>query len=108
MESLLTDFFIEAHLTPPKEIILDFDATDDPIHGDQLGRFFQGYYFDCFRFVFYLSLMEVGGYVVSSGTGGRVRFALVASRIRRPGVREYRIRTVFAGYARWPRGVVEP
>ncbi len=44
MESLLTDFFIEAHPTPPKRIILDFDATDDPIHGDQLGRFFQGYY----------------------------------------------------------------
>ncbi len=44
MEALLTDFFIEAHSTPPKRIILDFDATDDPIHGDQLGRFFQGYY----------------------------------------------------------------
>jgi hypothetical protein len=44
MESLLTDFFIEAHPTPPARIILDFDATDDPIHGDQLGRFFQGYY----------------------------------------------------------------
>jgi hypothetical protein len=44
MESLFTDFFIEAHPTPPKQIILDFDATDDPIHGGQLGRFFQGYY----------------------------------------------------------------
>jgi len=44
MESLLTDFFLEAHPTPPKQIILDFDATDDPIHGNQLGRFFQGYY----------------------------------------------------------------
>lgn len=44
MESLLSDFFIEAHATPPEQIILDFDATDDPLHGDQLGRFFQGYY----------------------------------------------------------------
>jgi len=44
MEVLLTDFFLEAHPTPPKQIILDFDATDDPIHGDQLGRFFHGYY----------------------------------------------------------------
>jgi len=44
MESLLTDFFIEAHPMPPERIILDFDATDDPIHGDQVGRFFQGYY----------------------------------------------------------------
>jgi hypothetical protein len=44
MESLLTDFFIEAHPTPPERIILDLDATDDPLHGHQLGRFFQGYY----------------------------------------------------------------
>jgi hypothetical protein len=44
MESILSDFFLEAHQTPPKRIILDFDATDDPTHGDQLGRFFQGYY----------------------------------------------------------------
>ena len=44
VESLLTDFFIEAHPTPPEQIFLDFDATDDPIHGNQLGRFFQGYY----------------------------------------------------------------
>jgi hypothetical protein len=32
------------HPEPPKEIVLDFDATDDPIHGHQLGRFFHGYY----------------------------------------------------------------
>ena len=33
-----------AHPQPPAEIVLDFDATDDPIHGHQLGRFFHGYY----------------------------------------------------------------
>ena len=44
MESLLMDLFLEAHPTPPEQIILDFDATDDPTHGHQLGRFFQGYY----------------------------------------------------------------
>lgn len=36
--------FIESFKKPPKEIILDFDATDDPVHGDQVGRFFHGYY----------------------------------------------------------------
>ena len=36
--------FIEAHKKAPKQIILDLDATDDPIHGDQEGRFFHGYY----------------------------------------------------------------
>ena len=29
---------------PPERIVLDLDATDDPIHGHQLGRFFHGYY----------------------------------------------------------------
>ena len=36
--------FIDAHELPPTQIILDVDATDDPIHGDQEGRFFHGYY----------------------------------------------------------------
>jgi hypothetical protein len=36
--------FLSLHPAPPKEIVLDFDATDDPIHGHQLGRFFHGYY----------------------------------------------------------------
>ena len=41
---VLWQHFIDQHLHPPKEIILDFDATDVPIHGDQDGRFFHGYY----------------------------------------------------------------
>lgn len=41
---LLVDIFIESHKFPPEEIILDFDATDDPVHGNQEGRFFNGYY----------------------------------------------------------------
>src|SRR5271163_1943674 len=38
------DFFLQAHQEAPKEIILDLDATDDPLHGKQEGRFFHGYY----------------------------------------------------------------
>jgi hypothetical protein len=48
-ERLLTDLFIQAHEAsggPPKRIVLDIDATHDPIHGDQSGKFFHGYY-DC-------------------------------------------------------------
>ena len=45
---LIKDFFVQAFLgsykKPPEEIILDFDATDDPLHGNQEGRFFHGYY----------------------------------------------------------------
>jgi hypothetical protein len=44
IEALLVDVFLEAHVAPPDENVLDLDATDDPIHGDQEGRFFHGYY----------------------------------------------------------------
>ncbi len=42
-EELLAQF-IASYETPPKSLILDFDATDDPVHGEQDGRFFHGYY----------------------------------------------------------------
>ena len=44
IEGLFVDLFLEAYTTPPKEIVLDLDATDDPLHGHQEGRFFHGYY----------------------------------------------------------------
>lgn len=44
IEALFCQLFIEAHSMAPKQIILDLDATDDPIHGHQEGRFFHGYY----------------------------------------------------------------
>jgi hypothetical protein len=40
IKRLLVDLFLEAHERPPNEIILDLDATDDPVHGEQEGRFF--------------------------------------------------------------------
>ncbi len=46
IERLFVDFFLDAHAKPPKQIVLDLDATDDPLHGHQEGRFFHGYY-DC-------------------------------------------------------------
>ncbi len=44
MDDLLVDLFVEAYDSTPEEIILDVDATDDPLHGHQEGRFFHGYY----------------------------------------------------------------
>jgi hypothetical protein len=44
MDRLMVDVFLEAHRDEPDEIILDLDATDDPVHGSQEGRFFHGYY----------------------------------------------------------------
>src|SRR5690349_843478 len=46
IETLFVDMFLEAHRRAPAQIILDLDATDDPLHGNQEGRFFHGYY-DC-------------------------------------------------------------
>lgn len=44
IENFFVDLFLDAHGAPPPEIILDLDATDDPLHGEQEGRFFHGYY----------------------------------------------------------------
>ncbi len=50
IERLFVSLFLEAYETPPEEIILDLDATDDPLHGHQEGRFFHGYY-DCYCYM---------------------------------------------------------
>ena len=44
VENLFVDLFLDAHDKPPSQIVLDLDATDDPLHGHQEGRFFHGYY----------------------------------------------------------------
>jgi hypothetical protein len=44
IDRLLVDLFLQAHRTPPEQIVLDLDATDDPVHGNQEGRFFHGYF----------------------------------------------------------------
>jgi hypothetical protein len=41
---VLVDQFLAAYPAPPEHVMLDFDATDDPVHGHQEGRFFHGYY----------------------------------------------------------------
>ena len=51
------DQFIASHPTPPEHLILDFDATDDPIHGQQEGRFFHGYY-DHYCFFAFICLLR--------------------------------------------------
>lgn len=44
LDRLLVDVFLESQRKPPREIWLDLDATDDPLHGHQEGRFFHGDY----------------------------------------------------------------
>jgi Transposase DDE domain group 1 len=44
LDRLWVDLFLEAHRRSPRQIVLDLDATDDPLHGQQEDRFFHGYY----------------------------------------------------------------
>jgi AraC-like DNA-binding protein len=93
IERLFVDLFLEAHAKAPKQIILDLDATDDPLHGHQEGRFFHGYY-DCYC---YLPLNVFCGR------------HLLAAKLRRSnidasaGAAEEIARIVKQIRARWPR-----
>lgn len=44
VDRLLVDLYLQSQPRPPERIVLDLDATDDPVHGQQEGRFFHGYY----------------------------------------------------------------
>ena len=44
IENLLVDLFLDSFEEAPDQIVLDFDLTDNPLHGQQEGRFFSGYY----------------------------------------------------------------
>ena len=44
INKLLVDIFLDTFMTPPKELVLDFDSTDCPLFGNQEGRHFNGYY----------------------------------------------------------------
>ena len=93
IERLLVELFLEAHRTAPREIVLDLDATDDPLHGRQEGRFFHGYY-DCYC---YLPLYVFCG------------SQLLAAKLRRSnidasaGAVEEVTRIIGQIRARWPR-----
>lgn len=44
VDKFFTEVFLDSYSQAPPEITLDLDATDDPLHGHQAGRFFHGYY----------------------------------------------------------------
>jgi hypothetical protein len=93
IKALLLDLFVEAHERAPAQIILDLDATDDPLHGEQEGRFFHGYY-DCYcylpLYVFcgrHLLVAKLRRADMDAAAGAVEEVARVVARIR----------------ARWPR-----
>jgi hypothetical protein len=50
VDAFFVEVFLDAHEEVPEEIVLDLDATDDPLHGQQEGRFFHGYY-NCYCYL---------------------------------------------------------
>ena len=93
IEAAFVDLFIDAHQHPPAQIILDLDATDDPLHGHREGRFFHGYY-DCYcylpLYIFcgrHLLAAKLRRANIDASAGAVEEVARVISRIR----------------ARWPR-----
>jgi len=93
IEELFVELFLDAHARPPKAITLDLDATDDPLHGHQEGRFFHGYH-DCYcylpLYVFcgrHLLVAKLRRADIDASAGAVEEIARVVERIR----------------ARWPR-----
>ncbi len=95
IRNLLVELFLEAYARPPRQIILDLDATDDPVHGEQEGRFFHGYY-DCYcylpLYIFcgrHLLVSKQRSAAIDAAAGATEEVARVVAHIRRrwPGVR---------------------
>jgi hypothetical protein len=95
MEGVFVEYFLQAHRRrPPSRIVLDFDATDDPVHGEQLGRFFHGYYQEyCFLPLYLFCGDELlGAWLrpadIDGAAGAVKKLAQVARRLREawPGV----------------------
>ena len=88
MKRLFVSVFLKSQPTPPKRIILDLDATDDPIHGDQEGRFFHGYY-KCYcylpLYIFcgrHLLLSTLRPANIDASAGAREEIAFIVAQIR--------------------------
>jgi hypothetical protein len=107
MSEVFVDQFIASYRRPPKQIVLDFDATDDPVHGDQEGRFFHGFY-RCYCF---LPLYVFSGdhllcaYLrpsnIDAAAHSRAILKLIVNRVRQAWPK---VRIIFrgdSGFCRW-------
>ena len=108
MHQVLVDQFIASFAEPPTELILDFDATDDAVHGRQEGRFFQGYYDHyCFLplYVFCGDRLLVAYLRPSNIDGAKHSWAILSLLVKRFRQEWPHVRIVFrgdSGFCRWP------
>ena len=88
IENLMVDLFVEAHRRAPRQIVLDLDATDDPLHGEQEGRFFHGYYDNyCYLPLYvtcgrHLLAAKLRRSNIDGAAGADVELARIVGRIR--------------------------
>ena len=107
LHEVLVDQFIASFKRAPKELILDFDATDDAVHGKQEGRFFHGYYDHyCFLplYVFCRDQLLVSYLRPSNIDGARHAWAILALLVKRLRQTWPKVRLIFrgdSGFCRW-------
>ncbi len=107
MHRVFVEQFIASHTTPPKELILDFDATDDPVHGEQEGRFFHGYYD---RYCFLPLYVTCGDHLLvsylrpSNIDAAKHAWAILSLLVKRLRSQWPQVRIIFradSGFCRW-------
>jgi len=107
LHEVLIDQFIASFRRPPKRLILDFDATDDAVHGQQEGRFFHGYYDQyCFLplYVFCGKQLLVSYLRPSKIDGAKHAWAILALLVKRLRQTWPKTRILFradSGFCRW-------
>jgi len=104
---VLVERFIASYTHPPRRLVLDFDATDDAVHGNQEGRFFHGYYNQyCFLplYVFCGAQLLVSYLRPSSADPARHVWAILALLVKRLRQEWPGVEIVFRGdsaFCRW-------
>lgn len=107
LAKVLVETFIASHATAPEELVLDFDATDDPVHGNQVGRFFHGYYDQyCFLplYVFCKDQLWVAYLRPANIDASKHAWAILALLVKRLRQVWPKVRLVFrgdSGFCRW-------
>ena len=107
LATVLVDQFIRSYRRAPAELILDFDATDDPVHGRQEGRFFHGYYDQyCFLplYVFCGERLLVSYLRPSNIDSARHAWAVLALLVKRLRAKWPQVRIIVradSGFCRW-------
>jgi len=107
LHEVLVDQFVASFKRAPKKLILDFDATDDPVHGEQDGRFFHGYYRHyCFLplYVFCGHQLLVSYLRPSNIDGAKHSWAILSLLVKRLRQVWPKVKIIFrgdGGFCRW-------